>query len=272
MLAHDDARLLHEGHHDTIATADVTQLTDEVAFHAALGATRAGVEVAFNGLVGAAQGVAKESEETRRERLKLEATAAAAQGQWRYVSGEASRVLLNPPPEVVVTAEEITEREGLLARLFPVAPYDFGRQTVARRIELLRSTAQLAREAVVREALGEALAELIVARLDAARAAITAQQDELAREVREDREAYIVLAAARETFVRALQVHTLMVRLVLIHGGREAELGRYVRAQDAAYKARRLSGRSMKEEEGIEAVTTALGVTPDSIDIAPPPG
>jgi hypothetical protein len=123
----------------------------------------------------------------------------------------------------------------------------------------------------------------------AAQAAITAQQDELTRELREDREAHAALAAAREVFVRALQVHTLMVRLVLIHGGREAELGRYVRAQDAAYKgakhaspqwgvapkgseAERLSGRSMKEEEGIKAVTTALGVTPDSIDIAPPPG
>lgn len=272
MLAHDDARLLHEGHHDKTATADVTKLTAEPAFQAALVVTRTGVESAFNGLVGATQGVAKESEETRRERLKLEAVAAKAQGQWRFVSSEASRVLLNPPPEVVVTAEEITEREDLLARLFPVAPYDFGRQTVAWRIELLRSSAQLARAAVVRQVLGEPLADLITGRFDAAQAAITAQQDELTRELREDREAHAALAAAREVFVRALQVHTLMVRLVLVHGGREAELGRYVRAQDAAYRARRLSGRSMKEEEGIEAVTTALGVTPDSIDIAPPPG
>ena len=272
MIAHDDARLLHEGHHDMTATADVTKLTTEPAFQAALVVTRTGVQSAFNGLVAATQGVAKESEETRRERLKLEATAAAAQAQWRYVSGEASRVLLNPAPEVVVTAEDLTEREGLLGRLFSVSPYDYGRQTVARRIELLRSSAQLAREVVVRQVLGEALADLITGRFDAAQAAITAQQDELTRELREDREAHAALAAAREVFVRALQVHTLMVRLVLIHAGREAELGRYVRAQDAAYKARRLSGRSMKEEEGIEAVTTALGVTPDSIDIAPPPG
>ncbi len=56
MIAHDDARMMHEGYHDMTATADVTKLTTEPAFQAALVVTRTGVESAFNGLVGARGG------------------------------------------------------------------------------------------------------------------------------------------------------------------------------------------------------------------------
>ena len=113
--------------------------------------------------------------------------------------------------------------------------------------------------------LGAALVALITQRLGPVAGGIEAWRASLQREMREDREVYQRLFAARTAFDLQHSALVHLVQAALTRGGRIAELGLFVRAHDPAYRARRIGGQAVKLEEGIEAVTAELGTTPDAI-------
>jgi len=90
------------------------------------------------------------------------------------------------------------------------------------------------------------------AAVDAARA--------LNRETDEDSAAMKSLREARVNFDRAAHGHARLMEGILVHEGKEAQLGQYVLAKDPMYAARRAAQVPISEEPGagdIESEPTA---------------
>jgi len=269
MLPNEDGRRMIEFNHDDAAGTDVSKISPTPVIQAAIAHTHATYQAAGHALVQASAVVVRETGETRQARHKLEGAGVQAKGAWQYLVTDLTSKVLNPPPEAVPAADVMAARHALMGRLFSITARDFERAPADRKLEVLRFTLLLAAEPASRDVLGDHV-DAIQQRLGAARTELAARQTDLHRELREDRAAYEHLEKCRGAFDLAQAAHFRQVQSALIAQGREGEAGRYIRSQDAAYRARRDARRPIKEEEGIEAVTTALGVTTDAIE--PPLG
>ena len=270
-VAAEYVRRLLEAKYDLVSVADLTKLTDSLAFQAVLTETRTHLEVSRTNLRDALLTVAREAGETAEDRDELAAACAQGEIAWRFVRIEVERGLLNPLPEAMPDEQTMKRRRKVFAQILGPTEAEFGRISPDKKVQALQDAADLARQAPTQKVLGDDLAELIIQRFSPAAAAIEAHRKDFQREQVEDREAFQKLFAARDAFDRAHTTHALVVEAALTRANRLDELGRFLRAQDPAYRARRAGGRPMKEEEDVGAVTTELGTTPEAI-VEPVPG
>ena len=260
MSPEEDVRRVHLGMHDVQAAEDPAALTAAAVLQSAVVFVCLVLRNAIHTLVAAVMGLARQHEAIHRQRQQvLEATEKAVVA-WRFIQSRVRERLLNSPPDQWPNTNEQAQTKRLFDRLFPVSPSDFGALAVDRRILMLRSLLEVVNEEAVQEALGE-LADEITRRVTPVAAELGRQQEKLFSELRKERAARATLTQARKAFDHAHVTHTKMVEAVLVAGGRRNELGRYLRAHDPAYRARRLAGRPMKEEPGVEAASSAIGVT-----------
>jgi hypothetical protein len=168
-----------------------------------------------------------------------------------YCRKRAATHLLEPAPNVKVDAHEMERRQKLFDRVFALNHSDMGKLSTGAAIETWGTVA---------EALGKepdlAALNLTEDMSKAHAAAVNASQSHN-REVDEDSAAMNALRAARGAFDRAARAYARMVEGVLVHEGKESELGRYVLARDPAYAARRSANVPITEEPGADAVDEA---------------
>ena len=261
----EDIRRMVEWRYNRSALATLSDLTNAVALLAALAEALERADASCSDLKVKILAVAREGGETSEAREAMIQAGGRVTTTYRFVRGEVERGLLNPPPEAMPDAETMSRRGKCFSTLFALTEADFNRLTPERKAEVLEGLAGLASQPHHHKVLGDDLAALIAQRFPPVAAEIEVRRGHLQQEVREDRTAYAELFEARATYDREHAALALLVEAALTRAGRLNELGRYVRAQDPAYRARLQSGQSVKEEEGVEEVTGELGGTPESI-------
>ncbi len=103
--------------------------------------------------------------------------------------------------------------------------------------------------------------ELAVAR-EALRLAASSIDREHTRETSEDADAMKALRAAREAFDRSASANSHLMESILVRQRREAELGRFVLAREAAYAARRANHTPISAEPGAEQPAATPAAAP----------
>ncbi len=265
VFAGEDVRRKLEWRFDRSALERVGDLTDSVTLQAALTEAVGRVGAAEQTLKEKLLAVAREGGETSEAREAVVQAGGRVTVTYRFVRGEVERGLLNPPPEALPDAETMSRRGKCFSTLFALTEADFNRLTPERKAEVLGGVADLARQPHHNKVLGDDLVALITQRFPPVAAEVEVRRGHLQQELREDRTAYTELFEARATFDREHAALVLLVEAALTRGGRLDELGRFVRAHDPAYRARRQAGQSVKGEEGVEEVVSDLGGTPESI-------
>lgn len=266
MFFDEDARRQFEAHRDLVASTP-NAITPVVELQAALTYSAGRLRAAHQRHAAAVGTLLRESIETQAARAAQFKAAGAVDQAWRYLRGRVLERLLNPPPEVELTADEREKRLTLVGQIFPHPAAEFARQTPERKVLLVRSV--LSHLDAQRPLLGEE-ADDAHRRLPPLANTLSLANDTLNSELRESQAAQDELVQARAEHDRLHAAYIKQVEGALGDADRLSELPRYIRARDPAYRARRAAGRSMKEEEGIEAITTPLGTTPDAIE-APAP-
>lgn len=269
MLAYKDATDLYEGHHDVLALDDLSKLTTVLVLQAALAYTKDQLATARANLETAARVFVRESDETAQARHDLTQATTKAEAMWRFLLSETGRSLV-PDPEAPIAANVLERRAQVIARVLPLTASEFTRLTSDRKIGALADAIAATESPAHQEVLGDDAAR-IRNRLAPLLVSLRTARDTLTRELREDRDAFLALEAARAEYDRAHATHQSQVEAVLRDTHRQAEIGKYIRALDAGYRARRTAGRPLREEPDIEAITAPLGVTPDAIEVLPPP-
>ena len=245
--AEDRIRLL-EGRHDVDAANVPSAITDDPVGLAAVVQSAAELAVARTELLARVSLVIHEGRETADARATVELACDYGRGQLLFVRDDATRAA-RVDPDAPADPAALAEQERAAATLFP---YTSGS---------LRSMGPDSLLSVI---------EPLVKQLPADPAGVNGPQTRLGRaserlsdalsvvdrEGGEDRDAFAQLFAARASFDRAARVHALRVESALLREGREAELGRFLKAKDPAYSARRRASVPVEEEPGIDAVDT----------------
>lgn len=266
MLAAEDVRRLIEARHDL--DVDVALINPDPAMQGALLHMRGRMAVSADTVRTCARAVLKEDGEGRGAREKQLAASKAAEDEWRYYRGKVADHLLNPPRAVraTLTPTQLEARHAALLRTFPHNTTDFSRLTPAAKLEALRATIEaVGDEPLVRDAwAAEVRAQLtpVAEALDLANKAVT-------KENRDGQAAFEDLDLARADFDRRQSAYVTQVEAALKDTDHLDNIGRYILARDPAYRARRAAGQPIREEKGVEAITTDLGTTPDTIEATP---
>ncbi len=271
-LGEEDGRRLLESHADIRAAQDPSAITDAAPLQGAIAYTAGRLAEARATLVDAIRESTRELGETAAARDAGQKAAAYGRGAWRFVRGRLEQHLLNPPPSALPERDELARRGKLLARIAPLRVSDLGRMGAERitgHLQALR--AALDEQAVQRDLDGLALGPLAETLDDAIERLVTALGD-LAREIDEDREAARSLADARSGLDGASTLHAMIIEATLRDAGRLDRLGRFVKARDPAYRARRRAGRAIADEPELSGAVDGTGIEPPPPTAeAPPP-
>lgn len=247
-LAAEDRRRLHEGRLDAAALPTPAALTDAPALQAALQHQLDAYRSSYDALFAAAVHNLQESGETHATRTALEEPLTRTRALWSFAMGKATDALLNVDPEAPAKPTEVERRQRLLARAFPLPASNLVSLAFADVVTQLHSTvATLSAEP-------ECAALHLHERLGTLATELQQAVDAWLREGREDLEATQRLRQARIAFDRAQASYADLLRSVLRTSDRLAELGRYFRAEDAAYKARRSTRLPIEQEPDFNPV------------------
>lgn len=266
MLAAEDVRRLIEARHDL--DVDLALIHPEPAMQGALLHMRSRMAASADAVRTCARAVLKEDGEGRAAREKQLAASKVAEDEWRYYRGKVSDHLLNPPRAVraTLTPKQMQDRQAALVRVFPHNTTDFSRLTPGSKLEALRATI----EAVADEPLvGDAWAAEVRAQLTPAADALDVANKGVTKEARDSLAAFEKLDLERAHFDRRQSAYVTQVEAALKDTDHQDHIGRYILARDPAYRARRAAGQSIREEKGVEVITTDLGTTPDTIETTP---
>lgn len=239
----DQARLL-EGRYDVKAAQSPEQIAHTQAGQALLTESAADLSDHHQALRGALLAQARDLGETDAARAAAQAAIRDAVATYSFVRRKIKDALLNLPPDQARTtsAEEITLRARAIERVLGRHTGKINNQGVERQVTLLTELAQaIAQDPILSAPGAHKGLEDAIARADAA-------QKDLSREQREDTDAMRALTTARDAFDRAASAHALLVRALLTRQGRESELGRFIKAQDPAYAARRRAQQPIEDE------------------------
>ena len=252
MIANEDRQRLLESRHD-IAAAVPTSMTSNAAYQAAVTQSRDLLAARRAELLETAQTHSREKSETDAERAKLATAVGQAIRWYEFARDRAESRLLKIAPNVHVDGHEMERRQKLFARIFGTAPSSFSAQSARAVIETM---------GVVAEALANE-PDLAPLKLDddMRHAHQTAEAAALAlnREIDEDSAAQKALRQIREAFDRAARAHARIVEGVLVHEGKETDLGQFVLSRDPAYAARRKANAPLADEPGAETIEQPAG-------------
>lgn len=213
---------------DALADAAPAPLAGALRF------AHAGYAAARDALVAAGDALVTDQLETAASREAAQAAAAAASAHYRFARAALQMAALAPPPGSAVSASELARRERHLERFVGVMASDFDRLAVARQLAIL--------DLIVSNLPGAGLPGVDGAPwwdgLVAARDALGAAVDDLAREVDEDSAAQRALEAARAAFDTAQLVYEGLAEATLRALARHADLPRFVYRRDPRYRAR----------------------------------
>lgn len=246
MYTNEDQKRLLESRHDIAAAENPALLSADTHFKAALTKSRTLLASRRAALLAAAETADRERSETDTERLNLQRAVELGVRWYAFILTKASAALLEAPPNAPILQDELARRQKLLNRVFSKAPSDFTKMGSASAIEVFGSVATALSTEPELTPLGFA-ADMATAHANAEQAA-----KRLNRETDEDSAAMNILREARADFDRCHQGHARLVEGILLHEGKEGELGRYILAKDPAYAARRSAQAPISEEPGVE--------------------
>lgn len=244
MYADEDTRRLLESRHDIAAAEKPADISPDIKYHPAITASRDELFNARGGLQSAAAHSARERSETDAERAKLEQAIDAAKRRYAFVRNKVQDALLNVDPDAPLPASEIERRQRLFQRVFRAAPSDLDRLGQGQVIEAIGVVTDALDKEPELKALG------FTTSVAAAHTAAKNAAKELSRENNEDAQAMDALRAARASFDRASDAHTLLVKSLLVRVGRADDLGQFILAHDSAYAARRAAKAPISQEIG----------------------
>lgn len=243
----EDQRRLHEGRADLAAGGDPALLGGDATLQAALLHVQGLYRGALERLEAAVGAALRERAESDAARAQLEEARQHLLRTWRFVQRRAREALLNPDPDApALTAAEATRRERLLAQAFPVTTSTLSDAAFADAI----THAQAAQRAL--QAIPELASLNLHERLAPVTEAFSAAVAAWSAEAREDRAATEAVWSARAELDTAQAAYADQLRVVLRLQGRLPELGRWLRAEDPAYKARRRARVPISEEPPLE--------------------
>lgn len=261
-LGEEDGRRLLETHADVRAAQDPATITDNPALQGAIAYTAGRLAETRERLVGAIRENTRESGETAVARDAAQKAASFARSAWRYARGRLEQHLLNPPPDTPVEPDERIRREKVLQRIAPLRPSDLARMSPDRIAEHMQALRAALDEDTVRSDLDGLPLPQLVESLDRGIEQLVQAAGAIAREVDEDREATRALDDARGALDRASVLHGMMVEVALRDADRLDRIGRFIKARDPAYRARRRAGRTVADEPDLPSAIEDTGVEP----------
>lgn len=239
----EDRRRLHEGRWDAAAWADPAQLTPEVALQGMLAWVRERYVSATQRLEEAAAQALREQRESHAARAALDDARKHLAATWRFVRGHAQNALLNLDPDVPApSSAELTRRQRVVAQAFPLPFSELAASPPNNALTHALAAVQALRDG------GELEALQLHDRLQGAAEALRVALEAWTQETREDRAATEASWQARAAFDLAQASYADGLRVALRPQGRLGELGRWLRAEDAAYKVRRQANAPIEDE------------------------
>lgn len=253
-IAQVDQRYRYEAKHDAAACADVAKITGEPALQDALLWSCAHLTSAAQRHALAVAALQDELADSDRYRIALKTTREALWPHYLRVELGARAALLAPDPDQPLPADKQAEHELLIARTFTLDRKALERESYEKAWAKLDEVVRVCSTNPILKPLK--LAKGLRTALDKYGANLEAWQ----ADQREDRDAQDALKVARAQIATALATHRLLVLAALTQQGREAELGRYVRAADPAYAARRNASAPIEDEPDADDDFTPLPV------------
>lgn len=239
----EDRRRLHEGRWDAVAWTDPAQLTSEAALREMLIWARDAYAAATQRLEDAAAHALREQRESHAARAALDDARHLLAATWRFARTRAQEALLNLDPAAPpLTSAEVTRRQRLFAQAFPLSFSELAASQPNNALTHALAAVKALQDGAELEALD------LHGRLQRAAEALQATLDAWTQETREDRAATEAVWHARAAFDLTQATYADALRVALRPSGRLSELGRWLRAEDAAYKARRQANAPLEEE------------------------
>lgn len=241
-VAQLDLRYRYEAKHDLAACADVAKLTSEPALQDAIHWSSANLASASQAHALATAALQDELADSDRYRIALKTTRDTLWPHYLRVELGAKAALLAPDPDHPLPADKQQENEKTIERTFSLDRKSIERESYEKTWANLDEVVRVCSTNAALKPLK--LAKGLRAALDRYGANLEAWQ----ADQREDRDAQDALDATRAHIATALAAHRLLINSVLTAQGREAELGRFIRAADPAYSARRSAAKPIEEE------------------------
>jgi hypothetical protein len=259
VAAEDRARLL-ESRHDLGAASDPAAITVDPVGQAAISQSTGELAGARAKLLAHISLVTREGRETAEARNAVAEALTYARGQLLFVRDEATRQT-RPDPDAPGDAASVAAREHDVATLFPYT------------VDSLRPLGPDALLAIVEPLLTQVPAldteDCAHARLTRAAERLHTALSLLNGESDEDRAAFDQLRKGRAVFDRAAKVHALRVTAELLRAEREGEAGRFLKAQEPGYAARRRAGTPIEQEPEVEVIDAETETAPPAPPVAP---
>lgn len=254
-VADEDTRRLIESQHDVSVDADVVAQNKQE--QASFAYTQERLRKARVKLLAAVLLARKESAQTLAAREALEQAVKPAVAYYGFARTRTRTDLLDldplgPQPDPAAQVQLAREWQDA----FGQAPSTLDRLGADEQIARLDTLCGLLAQSAPLSA--HAASAQLRALVDTAQAALARH----AKEVKEDSAAMSALRDARALFDRADSAHRLQVRALLVGQGREELLGAAIRAEEPAYKARRLANAPIAQDPLVEDLKPELPDTP----------
>ena len=261
MITDQDRLTALETSHDLHACKDVAAITSNPAQQAALTDSLLRFGASRESFMAVLRHRAKETSETERATANLGEKKDAVVDMYRFVYNNLEGALTNIDPRLGLSSAEILRRSKVFERVSGPSPSLLSKmdaKEIATVVQSFISGVQADKGLAALEIV-DPLVEPLAA-YDAAEKLKSAEDGD-------DKVATALLEAARKDIARHARATALRVEAALVDEGREAELGRYILAANATYKARRRAKVPPAEEPGMETVDAEITTAPT--DTAP---
>lgn len=249
-LSDKDRRLLLETRRDIDTTPVLIEQCADLAFHPALERVLASLTRARAAFVQGWARYSSQQERTADVRRTVVVNADEAADVWRWLRGKFADHLLNPPPGRQPTPVETRTRERMLERIFPVSAATLRTAPPERQAAWIDEAIQTLRMPAVLDLIEPLVEHDPVGRLEHLLDGLRGVHDTLTAHSAADRTAGAVLDNARRALEHAAKVHTLIVEGVVLHLGRDDDLGLFIYNRDPGYRVRMMTNKPLDLEPG----------------------
>ena len=256
MITDQDRFAALETSHDLHACKDVAAITSNPAQQAALTDSLSRLGAGRESFMAILRHRAKEKSETERASADLAENKDTLVAMYRFVYTNLEGALTNIDPRLGLGSAEILRRSRVFDRVsgpIPSVLEKMDPKDIATVVQSFVSSVQADKELAALEIVDPLVDPL--AAFDAAEKLKSAEDGD-------DKEATALLEAARKDIARHARATALRVEAALLDEGREEELGRYILAANATYKARRRAKVPPAEEPGMDTVEAEITTAP----------